>query len=342
MSSYKHKSRALKRKIQKERLEKVVKGLQRIAKFIKFEEKAEVVPKDQNYDMSVPATTSCDSTTKLKPSGSEVSGSQSTCSSSFVGLVSGASMQVQTVDITEDVACSERQVNTDAEEIVTTDEDSPALGHDDNEYNDNSELGMNYDDNSYACDDPGTWPSKISDSLRQQIVSSCAGFSTFQIRSKSFPNDLPGKNFQETLLYMKRADKQTRSQFPHEWLLWSESKNNIHCLPCSIFKSNVSQLAKGAFFPQQTPYKRLYRYLPQYQNNSEHRKHYLAWKTLVTSLKGHGIDSNLQQMIQCEATKWKAILQRILATTLFLSSRGLAFQGETTQIGDHNGNFFWE
>ncbi|KAJ8895810.1 hypothetical protein PR048_001148 [Dryococelus australis] len=45
-------------------------------------------------------------------------------------------------------------------------------------------------------------------------------------------------------------------------------------------------------------------------------------------------------MIHCEATKWKAILQRILDTTLFLISRGLALQGETTQIGDfHIGNF---
>lgn len=45
-------------------------------------------------------------------------------------------------------------------------------------------------------------------------------------------------------------------------------------------------------------------------------------------------------MIQCEATKWKALLLRILHTILFLSSRCLTFQGETTQIEDvHNGNF---
>ncbi|KAJ8876992.1 hypothetical protein PR048_021444 [Dryococelus australis] len=112
--------------------------------------------------MRVPATMFCEFTTKLKTLGSEVSGRQSTRSSSFVGLVSGASLQVQKVDITEDIGASEHQVSADTEEIVTTDRDSPTLGHDDNEYNDNADLCMNYNDNSYACDDPDTWPPMIS------------------------------------------------------------------------------------------------------------------------------------------------------------------------------------
>ncbi|KAJ8881882.1 hypothetical protein PR048_018368 [Dryococelus australis] len=115
------------------------------------------------------------------------------------------------MDITEYIAASERQVNVDTEEIVTTDRDPPALGQDDNEYNENVDLGMNYDDNSNASDNPGTRPSMISDSLRRQIASCYAGFSTFQICSKSLPKALSGKNFKEILLYMKTADKRTKS-----------------------------------------------------------------------------------------------------------------------------------
>ncbi|KAJ8884998.1 hypothetical protein PR048_011194 [Dryococelus australis] len=169
MSSDKHKSGALKRKIQKEKLVKEAKGLQTIAKFIKFEDKAEVVLRDQNYDMSLPATASCESTAKLKPSGSEVSGSQLTCSSSFFGLVSGGSMQVKKVDITEDIASSECQVNEDTEEINTTDRDHTDLGQDDNECNDNADLGINYDNNSYACDDPDPFKIFYKESTRENL-----------------------------------------------------------------------------------------------------------------------------------------------------------------------------
>jgi len=139
----------------------------------------------------------------------------------------------------------------------------------------------------------------------------------------------------------------TRQQFPREWLAWSPLKETLHCLPCRLFSdkarknlTNVSQLAKEGFSPKTKSWKRLYDILPSHESSNEHRKNYLAWKSFELSLQGNGIDKNLQQQIQYEATKWRAILQRILDVTLFLSSRGLAFQGENIKIGDcHNGNF---
>lgn len=86
----------------------------------------------------------------------------------------------------------------------------------------------------------------------------------------------------------------------------------------------------------------MYDILPPHENSAEHSKQYLAWKFLLQSLKRHGIDKDLQLQIQCETTKWRALLQQIVDVTLFLLSRskGLAFQGDNTTIEDvHNGNF---
>lgn len=52
------------------------------------------------------------------------------------------------------------------------------------------------------------------------------------------------------------------------------------------------------------------------------------------------MNSNLQQMIKCKATKWNAYYKNYWRQLYYLSSRGIAFQGENTQIGNaHNGNY---
>ncbi|XP_066436824.1 zinc finger MYM-type protein 1-like [Eleutherodactylus coqui] len=197
-------------------------------------------------------------------------------------------------------------------------------------------------------DDPGTWPTEISDDLRQNIVGSYAsvGFDTILKLSNTFPADHTGNIFQKTLLYSKTKDIRTSKAFPREWLIWSESKESLHCLACTLFASgtkwpqNISILVKEGFSPKSKTWKRLSEMLPSHESSSVHKNSYLSWKSLELFLKGHNIDKDLQLQIQCEATKWKAVLQRILDVTLFLSSRGLAFQGDTTRIGDvHNGNF---
>lgn len=292
MSSYKHKSGALKRKLQKEKLEQSAKGRQDIKKFFKSNEKEELQEFQPDFN---PEPTSASQT---QPSSASIQNASTST------VCEGSNDECASAD--------------------------PNLSKD------------TVDDNkTFNFDDPNTWSAVMSDKIRQEIVSCYGGFQAFQARSKSFPADPSGKHFHETLLYMK-TDNRTCKAIPREWLMWSETKNSIHCLPCSIFHSNQnkSKLAKEGFFPEKQQYKRLYRLFSMHERSSEHRKHYLEWKSLQISLKGHGVDSNLQQIINCEATRWKAILQRILDTTIFLSSRGLAFQGENTQIGDvHNGNF---
>ncbi|XP_050508085.1 zinc finger MYM-type protein 5-like [Diabrotica virgifera virgifera] len=294
MSSYKHKSGALKRKLQKEKLEQSAKGRQDIKKFFKSNEKEELqeFQPDFNPEPTLASQTQPSSASIQNASTSTVcEGSNDECASADPNL------SKDTVD----------------------------------------------DNKTFNFDDPNTWPAVMSDKIRQEIVLCYGGFQAFQARSKSFPADPSGKHFHETLLYMK-TDNRTCKAIPREWLMWSETKNSIHCLPCSIFHSNQnkSKLAKEGFFPEKKQYKRLYRLFSMHERSSEHRKHYLEWKSLQISLKGHGVDSNLQQIINCEATRWKAFFNEYssLDTTIFLSSRGLAFQGENTQIGDvYNGNF---
>jgi len=57
-------------------------------------------------------------------------------------------------------------------------------------------------------------------------------------------------------------------------------------------------------------------------------------------LFGFGVDSQLQKKILSEAEKWKDILKKLLDVTLFLESRELPFQSNSTKIGEvNNGNF---
>ena len=57
-------------------------------------------------------------------------------------------------------------------------------------------------------------------------------------------------------------------------------------------------------------------------------------------MEAKGIDSHLQQEIQLEVDRNKAILERILDVTLFLASRNLPFRGSTETLGDaRNSNF---
>lgn len=88
-------------------------------------------------------------------------------------------------------------------------------------------------------------------------------------------------------------------------------------------------------------WRRMYNKFPDHEVCKAHKTCYLKWKNLRYSLmEAKGIDSHLQQEIQLEVDRNKAILERILDVTLFLASRNLPFRGSTETLGDvRNGNF---
>ncbi|CAH0390034.1 unnamed protein product [Bemisia tabaci] len=205
----------------------------------------------------------------------------------------------------------------------------------------NENVGPNVSD----LRDPQKWPKTIEDANRVEIVRCAPAFDDFITQSRLFPKDTNGQSFTEFFLYSKSNNE--REKYPRDWLIWSASEKTLHCMPCILFEhkcrssANRSDLAKRkGFCPEKTLWKKLYDRLPSHESTSEHRNCYTEWKSLKCSLSGKGLDSELRKQEKCEAEKWKAILRRILDVTLFLASRGLPFQGDSTLIGDvHNGNF---
>ncbi|KAJ8896005.1 hypothetical protein PR048_001346 [Dryococelus australis] len=151
--------------------------------------------------------------------------------------------------------------------------------------------------------DPGTWPN-INDTVLEQIIHPC------------------------------------------DWLVWSTSRQvKLYCLKCILLAENISapfvnhsNLAnREGFSPRNIQWKKLYNRLPVHENSAEHRNCFCKWKSLQQILLHKGVDSELQKQIAYEADKWKAILGWLLDVMLFLASRGLPFQGDSTEIGDvHN------
>ncbi|KAF4727051.1 hypothetical protein FOZ63_008292, partial [Perkinsus olseni] len=78
-----------------------------------------------------------------------------------------------------------------------------------------------------------------------------------------------------------------------------------------------------------------------HEKSAAHMSSYLDWRNFLhREAKQPRIDTVAEGLIQQEATKWRKILRRLLAITLFLASRGLAFRGSTTRIGEtSNRNF---
>lgn len=205
---------------------------------------------------------------------------------------------------------------------------------------------------SIDYNDPGTWHFPLSDRVRQEIVLHVNEFKEFVKETEFFPKDTLGRNFPQYLLNSKTFNK--REYVSRDWLIWSKTKQTLHCLPCLLFSDSIvssspaisqktcrSKLAKSTgFSPKVISWKKLYGRLPSHEQSPDHMAMYCQWKTLKESLKGRGVDAQIQQQIQSEAEKWKAILERVLHVTLFLASRGLPFRGDNVTIGDvSNGNF---
>jgi hypothetical protein len=96
-----------------------------------------------------------------------------------------------------------------------------------------------------------------------------------------------------------------------------------------------SDSAKLGFSPMTVPWKKLYGRLWSHKTSIFNRICYCKWKEFQHSLKGCGIDSDLQKHILSEPKKWKAILKGLLHVTLFLASRGLRIQGDMCQRGSN-------
>ena len=81
--------------------------------------------------------------------------------------------------------------------------------------------------------------------------------------------------------------------------------------------------------------------LPEHEDGVSHKNCYWKWKKLQhTITTATGIDRQLQNQIQPEMYKNRALVERILDVTLYLASRNLPFWGKSLSLDDvHNGHY---
>jgi len=120
--------------------------------------------------------------------------------------------------------------------------------------------------------------------------------------------DINGMSVSTFMLYTKSSNN--RESFPWVWLIWCETKQSLHYLPCILFNTNLTEtsntisiLAKREGFCPHKTWKKLYSILPIHENSNVYRDLCLEWKILQQLLLGHGVDYTLQKQIKCDADK---------------------------------------
>lgn len=134
--------------------------------------------------------------------------------------------------------------------------------------------------------------------------------------------------FQRTL---KNGEIQRR-----EWLIYSETKGSVFCVPCLLFgRSGEINAFTGEGF---SDWKNSNARVEAHENSDFHKTnvYHLKARALVQGR----VDQRLIKQLDEEISYWRKILYRIIAIVKSLAIRGLSFRGHSEQIGDlHNGNF---
>ncbi|KYN22652.1 Zinc finger MYM-type protein 1, partial [Trachymyrmex cornetzi] len=117
------------------------------------------------------------------------------------------------------------------------------------------------------------------------------------------------------------------------WLVFSESKGAVFCVPCLFFGNK-----KNAFMEGFHDWKNAAALVKCHENSHYH-------KTNLSNLKTRGnerrrVDNVLVQQLNEEILYWKNILKRVIAVVKSLAGRGLPFRGHMEEIENTRcGNF---
>ena len=119
-----------------------------------------------------------------------------------------------------------------------------------------------------------------------------------------------------------------------DWLLYSEKKASVYCVPCKLFSKIETDFNSDSGF---NDWKNCTR-IEIHESTAHHRNAVLDF---VARRKEDGrIDTQFEKEVCSQQAYWCNVLQRIVSTVKFLSSRGLAFRGSDEKFGSpHNGNF---
>lgn len=143
-------------------------------------------------------------------------------------------------------------------------------------------------------EDPGLWPTTLTDKHRKTIVQMLAseGGAKPGIRNIT-PKDMEGKPFPTYLQYAKSANG--REKIRRDCLIYSESAKALYCIPCLLFSHDQKTPSKSALNSKvglktaNVRWKKMYEKFPKHETHAPHKQCYLKWKSLQHSILAAGV-----------------------------------------------------
>lgn len=118
--------------------------------------------------------------------------------------------------------------------------------------------------------DPNTWPSVLSNVLRDQIVKSGLD-KKHSSKNKKYPVSSNGRSFNPNLFYSTLANENILKR---DWLLYSDSSDSVYCFFCSLFNRNENAFC--AIGRGHSDWRIIQR---DASNHERYLKHHTAFKT---------------------------------------------------------------
>lgn len=149
--------------------------------------------------------------------------------------------------------------------------------------------------------DPGTWPEKITDKFRMNLIKN----GPIQIYNFDFPKDEEKGNRSFSVNYYKRKLPNSVKQV-RRLLVYSKTTNKIFCFACKLFKTYVdtSALNTNGF----CDWIHLSESLKMHERSSNHLLSMKTWLETEKNLKlNNTIDKEYEKFVENETTRWKNI-----------------------------------
>ncbi|XP_050063108.1 uncharacterized protein LOC114126534 [Aphis gossypii] len=177
------------------------------------------------------------------------------------------------------------------------------------------DIEMNNSELNGKLDDPGYWPSIISNDIIATIVT----LGPIQINNYDFPqnDEKPARRFTEKYYYRLMPNGENVNR---PWLIYSKRHN---CVYCFCYWKNLSTSLK------------------HHENSMIHYEALKKWNDLKYRLKTNQvIDKAHLALIEKEKLHWRSVLKRILAAIHFLAQHNDSFRGSSDKLyTEKNGKF---
>lgn len=187
-----------------------------------------------------------------------------------------------------------------------------------------------------VSEDIAKWPNPLPNRVVDEIVLRGPNNNNGKLdNEEDYPRNEKGRHFSNKHFQriMPNGEKYAR-----KWLVYSKSSSKVFCLYCYLFRRNsISSLANEGY----DDWAHISLALQKHETSKDHQSATCMWLEATKRLgRQTGVDQHLMKQIDEERQKWKAILERMMAITLFLAENNLAFRGRSDTLNTpHNGNF---